>query len=217
MLKAVIFDMDGVLIDSEGFYQERRSNFLGKYGIKSDDKANAKLLGRTFQEVLAHYFPPEEMEQVLPAYVTYREQHKPDYRQLLDPAAELLLQWLKRYRLKLALASSSPMSTIQDVMAASDWGEYFDLMLSGADLPRSKPDPAIYLLTLEKLGIAADEAVVIEDAANGIAAAKAAGLKVIAKANLQFPQDVSQADYQVQQLSEVKKVLVNEEFLSNEA
>lgn len=213
MLRAVIFDMDGVLIDSEPFYKQRRKNFLKQYGIEFDDASAAGFIGLTFRDILAHYFTWEEQAEATQAFIDYRNAHPPDFKRLLDAEAGELLAWLKEQGLKLAVASSSSIEAIKEVMAISGWGRYFDLLVSGNEFPRSKPDPAIYLATVKRLNISPEEVIVVEDSPHGITAAKNAGLKVIVKEDASFDLDRSKGDYFVTGLNEVTKILVDEDFL----
>lgn len=132
---------------------------------------------------------------------------KRDHRALLFPNLVELLQTLRGYGLKLAVASSARMEGILEVVEACEIADYFDVLLSGRDLQESKPNPEIYLLTLKKLGVEASEAYVIEDSPNGITAAKRAGITTIARRETRFPLDQSQADYFVDDLLEVLDII----------
>lgn len=204
--------MDGVLIDSESFYKERKRNFLAESGVHFDDETALGFIGLTFQDALAHFFKGEAWEKAVKGYEAYRETHKPDFKALLDPEAGDLLEALKKRGMKLAVASSSPIHTIQEVMEVSGWDKYFDLLISGDEFVRSKPDPEIYLTALARLGVKSEEAVVVEDSPHGITAAKKAGLTVVVKVDPRFDLDRSQGDYQVLHLKEVMPLLLSEGF-----
>ncbi|HFP8265616.1 TPA: HAD family hydrolase, partial [Enterococcus faecium] len=104
------------------------------------------------------------------------------------------LEWLKKKKIKMAIASSSPMDTINEVVTTCKIESYFDCLISGRDLPESKPNPTIFLKASEQLRIPVEECLVIEDSYNGIKAGKRANMKVLAIKDKRFSQDVSLAD-----------------------
>ena len=106
-----------------------------------------------------------------------------------------IVTFAKEQGILLGLASSSAMKDILSVLNSHNLVEQFDLIVTGEDFTASKPDPEIYLYSLQKLGITADQTIVIEDSPSGIAAAKAAGLTVIAYEEKRMQVDQSAADY----------------------
>ncbi len=101
---------------------------------------------------------------------------------------------VKKKKIKMAIASSSPMDTINEVVTTCKIESYFDCLISGRDLPESKPNPTIFLKASEQLRIPVEECLVIEDSYNGIKAGKRANMKVLAIKDKRFSQDVSLAD-----------------------
>lgn len=198
MIRAVIFDMDGVLVDSEYAYLNRITNFLQDSGYcitfedvcpiaGNDDRGVWSMLS----EILHTEFEFHEMKQKLQDYVDLHPIHYPE---LFDKDAEKILQQLKEDGMKLALASSSCMAHILEMLTSCGIKEYFDHILSGEMFERTKPDPAIYLKAIELLECTADECIVIEDSKFGIEAAKRARLYTMAKKEDRYPMDQSQAD-----------------------
>ncbi|BDP56043.1 hypothetical protein EfmJHP36_05220 [Enterococcus faecium] len=121
----------------------------------------------------------------------------------------------------MAIASSSPMDTINEVVTTCKIESYFDCLISGRDLPESKPNPTIFLKASEQLRIPVEECLVIEDSYNGIKAGKRANMKVLAIKDKRFSQDVSLADdYQSKPKkdeSELEEVVAEEFIRSRKA
>ncbi|HCK0663014.1 TPA: HAD-IA family hydrolase, partial [Enterococcus faecium] len=119
---------------------------------------------------------------------------KIDYLDIFPNILIEQLEWLKKKKIKMAIASSSPMDTINEVVTTCKIESYFDCLISGRDLPESKPNPTIFLKASEQLRIPVEECLVIEDSYNGIKAGKRANMKVLAIKDKRFSQDVSLAD-----------------------
>lgn len=213
MLKAIIFDMDGVLVDSEYTYLKRITTFLQslEYDIEfldvcpiagSDDRTVWNLLG----EALHEEFDAHVMKKKLKAYVNEHPIHYPD---LLDKGAETILRKLKNDGFQIALASSSHFVHINEMLDSCHLRSYFNHILSGEMFERTKPDPAIYLKTVELLGCSKEECLVIEDSKFGIQAAKGAGLFTLAKKEERYPMDQAMADAYIHTFEEAYEFIKN--------
>ncbi|HDL2079701.1 TPA: HAD-IA family hydrolase, partial [Enterococcus faecium] len=121
----------------------------------------------------------------------YWKSQKIDYLDIFPNILIEQLEWLKKKKIKMAIASSSPMDTINEVVTTCKIESYFDCLISGRDLPESKPNPTIFLKASEQLRIPVEECLVIEDSYNGIKAGKRANMKVLAIKDKRFSQDVS--------------------------
>lgn len=220
MIRAVVFDMDGVLIDSEPVYMEEvirtlSSSFdLAKNGIEQVqlEKDLKRLVGspnqktyRIIAECLNHKYSAVQIEAAFAK--TANSAFKTDYQALLNPHLLNILPKLKSHDLKLAIASSSPLANILEVIETCQIAEYFDVVTSGLDFKESKPNPEVYLTTLEKLGVKPHEAIALEDSTYGIKACNNANIKVIALSDLRFGFDQSQADYLVYDLLEAYNII----------
>lgn len=180
MTECVIFDMDGVLVDSEPFYNERRNNYLRLHGLQPLDSfcftgSNEKAIWETLVPA-----DPALREHMKLGYRLYRQQHPIPYETLLNPQVLPVFRALKESGLRVAIASSSDRKSIATMMRAADIEKLVDYYISGEDCSAHKPAPEIYLRALEALGLPPDNAVAVEDSPLGIASAKAAGLQVYA-------------------------------------
>ena len=186
--KGIIFDMDGVLIDSEPIYLQDVIDYI-LVDLKEDvdflelKEAMYKIVGssdkRTY-EIIAEYlnnkYTPEQLKAGL-----WSKDFELDYRTILNPHVLNVLPRLKKAGYKLAIASSSSMENIKTVTSQCGIDQYFDCMVSGFDFTESKPDPAIYLETLQRLDLKPEEVIAIEDSTYGIQACINANVRVIAK------------------------------------
>ena len=181
---AALFDMDGLLIDSEPHWQDAELAVYQPYGVPVDRELCRASAGRRIDEVLTLWHrrfdwtgpPVEEMVEQVLAEVT---------RRILEhgaplPGVHATIDALRDRGLKIAIASSSPYPLIDAVIAKLDLAERIDRTHSGVDEPRSKPDPAVFLGAAAKLGVAPHRCLVFEDAPAGVAAGKAAGMTVVA-------------------------------------
>lgn len=209
--KAVIFDMDGVIVDTENFYYDRRQAFFDGEGIDISEIPVATFIGGSMRELWSEILHDNLSVAAIAAlqqrYENYKATHPLPYEKLLFPDAIALLDFLNERQIKIALASSSQMSDILRALSVNQLTEKFDVILSGEDFEHTKPDPAIYLSALAKLGVAASEALVIEDSPKGIAAGKAAGATVWAVKPEKLDLDQSSADRIFDSLSEIQFVL----------
>ncbi len=212
MIKAVIFDMDGVIIDSEPVYLERIWEF-GKtrnpslrleqlypmVGASKEDAwsvlADAIGLGQTW----------EEAREDLKAHVDMYEGM--DYRKIFRPEVREVLERLKEEGCRLAVASSTQLPIVERVMKENEIDGYFQVLVSGNQFRRSKPDPEIYLHTASCLKTAPEECLAVEDSTFGVLAGHRAGMKVAALKDDRFAFDQSPADYRMDRLTEVPEIL----------
>lgn len=206
-IKAVIFDMDGVLFDTELFYFDRRKRFLEQKGIRIDHLEPKDFIGgnvkQTWRLVLGEDYDKWNIPELEQAYSAYKLANPAPFNNLIMSGARETLTSLKGKGYRLALASSSAMVDIESALKGSDLYQTFEVVLSGEDFPESKPHPAIYEATIAHLGIDKSEALVIEDSQKGIEAGKRAGLKVIALKDERFGVDQSQADAAIEILDQL--------------
>jgi HAD superfamily hydrolase (TIGR01509 family) len=208
---AVIFDMDGVLVDSEPIHVEAARVVLAPYGIEFGDVDNGRFLGCTDPEMFG-ILAAEHGLALDPLELTrrrgdlvirmLRERCVP-----MDGAREVLAR-LVEAGLRLALASSSAPDVIAATLEALGVAPRFEVVVSGLDVARSKPAPDIFVEAARRLGVAPARCLVVEDSRNGLLAAKAAGM---ACASIPCPasshQDFSEADFRPARLADLLAIV----------
>ena len=189
MIRAVIFDLDGLLLDSESAWDGGRKALVAEAGLDWPDGATEAMLGmsspewsRYVHDELGVPLEPAEISDRVVAHVleTYEE------RLPLLPGAEAAVARIAA-RWPLALASSSNREVIETVMATSGWGDVFRAWVSSEEVERGKPAPDVFLEAARRIGLDPAEGAGVEDSHNGILAASAAGLRVVAIPNREFP------------------------------
>ncbi len=196
-MKAIIFDMDGVLIDSERHHIQLLTDFFNKHQKIVTFKQAASLIGKSNHDsfVLMHeWFDEGSFEDFVDAYVAFYQEQEIDYVSLLKQNVVSTLKEVKAQGIPTGLASSSSMPTIQKVLTMCDLHDYFDVVVSGEQFKASKPHPEIYLYTASKLGVEPEACLVVEDSYPGIVAGKKAGATVLAIKDPTFQIDQSLAD-----------------------
>lgn len=208
MIKAVIFDMDGVIIDSEPVYMARQEAYLTARGRFYRQGELNRLVGASNQEswelLLQLSGPGMTMEELKEDYRRYQAGQPPvNYSEILNPGFQKTAEALRKRGVRIALASSSPLEHIRAVLKECRIDDQFEAVVSGEQFTNSKPDPEIYRYTLSRLGLDPGEAVAVEDSAYGIQAAKAAGLTCLALRETRFGFRQDAADYQIERLPEL--------------
>ncbi len=189
MIDAVVFDLDGVIIDSEQLWDDVREGLARERGGRWSDQAQADMMGmsstewsRYMHEVVGLPEPPEEVNrEVVRRMLGRYAEHLP----LIDGAVEAVPQLAAHW--PLGVASSSNRELIDRVLELSGLTRYFKLTVSSEEVERGKPAPDVYLEAARRLNVAAPHLVAIEDSASGIRSARAAGMHVVAIPNRAFP------------------------------
>ncbi len=177
--KTIIFDMDGVLIDSEPAHLEAANEVLAREGVSLSPAQNAAYLGQNENRYWTALIARFSLKKGPSHYIA--ERHAVLVRMLRNqlPVAAGVLEFmteLKRRGAALALASSSERGLIDYVVDKGGMSTFFDVIASGDEVTHSKPDPEIFLLAAERLQAHPHECLVFEDSANGVQAAAAAGM-----------------------------------------
>ena len=182
-IKTIIFDMDGVIFDSERALIDGWVEISHKYGFVADYEVAKACIGvklqRTKEIYLEHFGPDFPFDE-------YQQEVRDNYEALYDtpniPIKLGVVDFVKKLKANgytLAIASSTVLSAVERQVRAAGIREYFDVVLGGDDVKDGKPAPDIYLMAAEKLGKDPSQVIVIEDSYNGIKAASAAGAKAI--------------------------------------
>ena len=184
-LRAVIFDVDGVLVDSYRAHLRSWQELGQRLGYSLTDEQFAESFGRTSREIIRHYWDPAATmsDSLVDEHDAWKEAC---YRRIIaeefpamDGAVELI-DALRDAGLQLAVGSSAPPENVTVVLEQLDRQQAFAATVNKSDVQRGKPDPQVFLLAAQRLGIAAGKCVVIEDAPVGIQAATAAGMASVA-------------------------------------
>jgi HAD superfamily hydrolase (TIGR01509 family) len=195
MITAVIFDMDGVIADSEYFNVKAKHIILHNAGVEVDWHYHDKFLGTTHEYMwtqMKEEFPQlkEEVRYYIDLWVKTRKELIQEEGLKPMPGVVNLIHRLKEKGLKLAVASSSLKEDIMENMDTFGITDCFDTFVSGSECENGKPDPEIFLRAAKALGKDPEECTVVEDSTAGVAAAKAAGMRCIGYA----PEDAVKQD-----------------------
>jgi HAD superfamily hydrolase (TIGR01509 family) len=189
VIEGVVFDLDGVLLDSEQVWDEVREELTRERGGRWHEGAQREMMGmsslewaRYMHDALGVPDPPEEIS----AEVVRRLEQRYRERLPLIPGAVEAVERLPA-RWPLAIASSSNRPLIDLVLERSGLGDRFRATVSSEEVPRGKPAPDVYLEAARRLGVDPARAAAVEDSHNGILSARAAGLRTIAVPNRHYP------------------------------
>ena len=189
MIEAVVFDLDGIIVDSEHVWDDVRQELAAERGGRWHDRASRDMMGmsspewsRYMHDVIGLSESPEEInaEVVRRMEAGYRERLP-----LIPGAVEAVERLAARW--PLGLASSSNRELIDLALESSGLGRLFAATVSSEEVARGKPAPDVYLEAARRLGVQPGRCAAIEDSENGILSAKAAGMRVLAIPNPQFP------------------------------
>lgn len=177
-IDGAIFDMDGLLFDSEAVYQRKWREVAGELGVALPDSFTIAISGASGQgalDVIRRYFGPVEDAQKIRLEVRRRvmeelKEHVPEKKGLHQ-----ILDFFREKKIPMAVASSSTFESIEHHLQAAGIRDSFDRIVSGTQVEHGKPAPDIFLLAAKELGVSAENCFVFEDAFNGIRAAAAAG------------------------------------------
>ena len=214
MIRTVIFDMDGVIIDTEPIHHQAFLTHFAELGIDVPKAEYDSFLGSStrnvFQQLKREYGLAADVESLLlRKRALFNEIFDHDPALDLLPGVRALIEDLRAHDVQLVLASSASKATIARVFSRFGLAPYFAHVVSGEDFVRSKPDPAIFLHAAALAETPVTECIVIEDSANGVAAAKAAGIYCVGYASPHSPgQDLRLADRVIQDFSELSVVSI---------
>jgi len=210
--RAVIFDLDGVLADSELWWNQIDANLLAEYGVSDHGQYHRNVLGVSYRLAIEFYKKAFGISVPTDKMMRRRGEIATDFfaTQIgLFPSTREVLQELQRMNLRLAVATSSVKASAGPFLERHDLTAIFDVIVTGEDVEHGKPAPDIYLLTAEQLGVPAAACLVIEDSLSGVASGKAAKMRVAAIPDTRFvdPGEYrKQADYVVKSLKEIPLV-----------
>jgi HAD superfamily hydrolase (TIGR01509 family) len=194
---AFIFDMDGVLIDSNPFHKISLRQFCLKYGQDlSEQQLREKIYGRTNKEWIVNVFGPMSHDQLM----AYEHEKEALFRELyqhdIKPVDGLIgfLDKLDEQQIPRAIGTSAPRVNVDFTLAKTHMEKYFSVILDEDFVTRGKPDPEIYLKVAAALNFDPGHCVVFEDSLSGVQAGKAAGCKVVGITTTHTPEELKDTD-----------------------
>jgi len=193
-IEAVVFDMDGVLIDSEPIWREVERDVFGSVGIDLTDEDLYPTMGTRIADVVErwyrrHPWPEPSRRRIAEQIVEGVSRDIVEHGALNDGAIGAI-GYMRGLGLGLALASSSPMPMIRAVLSLGDLTDRFDVVVSGEDEEHGKPDPAVYRSAARGLDVPPERCLAVEDSINGVRSAKAAGMVCVAVTAVGVDHDV---------------------------
>lgn len=202
----VIFDMDGVLADTGPIHYESWVKLAKQIRVKFSKKFFNLTFGQQSVSITRKLVGPKIKQEVVEKWANLKERY---YREMVKnklkplPGALILIKELHARNFKLAIGSSGPPENVDLLLSTLSIKDYFDVIITAAEVKNGKPAPDVFLIAAEKLNIKVDNCLVIEDAPVGIISARKAGMKVIALRTTHCNVDLLNADKVVQDLSSI--------------
>ncbi|MCI6043999.1 HAD family phosphatase [bacterium] len=209
-IKAVLFDLDGTLVDSMWMWKDIDIEYLGKRGFDLPGELQKDIEGMSLTET-ATYFKnrfelPESLEEIKKEWMDMARD-KYCHQVPLKPGAKEFLLYLKEHQIRTGIASSNGIELVHAVLQAQGVDQYLDSVHTCCDVKRGKPNPDIYLLVAEELDVKPEECLVFEDIPMGILAGKRAGMRTCAVEDVfsrdQMNEKRQLADYYIQDYYDV--------------
>ena len=192
MIKAIIFDMDGLMIDSERVTFECYQEILKGMNLTMDEEFYKTLLGKPlkgiyqrFYDVYGNDFPIEDVIKDVHALMAKRFETE---GVPIKTGLKSLLEYLKEKNYKTIVATSSNRDRVDTILSQAQITDYFDDSICGDEVTKGKPNPEVFLKSCQKLGVNVYEAIVLEDSEAGIQASYDAGIKVICIPDMKYPE-----------------------------
>lgn len=177
MFKAIIFDMDGTLVDSEVVWDMAETEMFADMGLEYNDKIREQVIGLRLDEFFQKLIGIYSLEQsVAELEAELIERMLTKIPELVKPksGAQALIEWTAEQNIPYCIASSSPMSIIKATVEAQGWSDLIPNLYTANDVPKGKPAPDVYLFAAEELGVQPEDCLALEDSPNGARSAVAA-------------------------------------------
>ena len=212
-IKAVIFDLDGSLVDSMWIWRDIDIEYLGRFGITIPDKLQNEIEGKSFSETAVYF---KERFQIPDSLEKMKEDwnkmawDKYTHEVMLKPGADAFLRYCVEKNIKLGIATSNSRELVEAVAKSRGFEKDFDCIMTACEVKKGKPSPDIYLAVADKLGVEPLNCLVFEDITAGIMAGKNAGMRVCAVEDAyslhQTTEKKELADYYIKDYYEIKLI-----------
>jgi beta-phosphoglucomutase len=212
MTKAVIFDMDGVLVDNNPWHIEAWTTFCTRHSVYITADEITVHFGNTNADYLNFLFGRQLSLKMIKDFSEEKEEiYREIYKNNLIPLNGLLdfLELLKEESYLIAVATSAPSRNVDFTLGGLGIKERFDVIVDVTSISKGKPDPEIYLLTSKKLGIPASNCIVFEDSIHGVQAAVSAGMHAVGVLTTQSKEKLSKAHYFINDFTEISAEILN--------
>ncbi len=197
MIDTILFDMDGVIFDSEPYHIWAENKALEQEGVTRNEETIQSLIGVTFLQVLKEQYPELDANEVL----EYKLELMKENINMLKPIQSTVDFIIENHnKFTIALVTGSVRRVADMFLEECKLKDYFKVIVSAEDVQNSKPAPDSYLLALKKLNKTNDQAIVFEDSVNGVKSAKAAGIKCIALRTSFSDEKLHEADKIIDQI-----------------
>ena len=220
--EAVIFDMDGVLIDSEPIHVGIEKLLFNKLGIDVSETVHRSYMGASNEFMYSDLRSRFKLSESVTELIESDELFRSDYFHRLDtiPANDGLISLLGQIKtagLKLAVATSSSPEIADLLLNKCGIASFFDAIVTTSEAGKSKPSPDVYLLAAKKIGVSPEDCIVFEDSPNGLLSAKSAGMFcVVIQSDSELIQKLSKADYLIQSFTEITLTRLTDLFAINQ-
>ena len=204
---AVIFDMDGVIVDTNPYHKISLKQFCEKYGYRlNEEDLIGKIYGRTNNEWIQNIFGPLPKERILELGEEKEAMFRALYKDVIKPLSGLdnFLKELEDRNIPKAIGTSAPRSNVDFVLEHTHLRTYFTTILDQSDVEHGKPNPEIYLKVAHRLGFSPQQCIVFEDFLSGVESAQRAGAKVVGVTTTHSHEELAHTDLTISDFTELE-------------